>query len=101
MAIELHTIELAPGTVLQNSDRAIIGVIADLATSAGGGAGQAVTKTVSGLSLPAAYTVQVTPSQDAVAYVASKTSSGFVIHLYPRLAANTLSTGTVDVIIVA
>ena len=47
----------------------------------------------------ASYGVQVTPSQDATAYVSGKTSSGFNVVLEPRLAANTLAVGTFDVLV--
>jgi hypothetical protein len=100
MAIELHTVEQVPGTGLANHDRVILGAIPGLATPAGGGAGAAVSVVVSGLSLPANYSVSVMPSQDAVPFVTAKTGAGFTITLNPRLAANTLAVGTVDVLIV-
>ncbi len=102
MAFEQHTIERTPGSnrpALQ--DRCIIGVLVAVANGAGGGAGQSVTTAVAGLRLPAAYDVIVTPNQDAVAYVTSKTLTGFSVVLNPRLAANTLAAGTFDVLIVA
>lgn len=67
----------------------------------GSGAGAAVTTAISFTTpLPtASYNVQVTPGQDAVPYVTSKTTSGFNVVLNPRLAANTLAVGTFDVVI--
>ena len=58
--------------------------------------GASVTTAITGLTLPANsnYGVIVTPNQDAVAYVTSKTTTGFSVVLNPRLAANTLAAGT-------
>lgn len=102
MAFEQHIIERAGGTNRPAiADRCIVGVLVNVANNAGGGAGQSVTTTISGLRLPANYAAIVMPNQDAVAYVASKTQAGFNVVLNPRLAANTLSSGTFDVLILA
>jgi hypothetical protein len=101
MSVIDHTVAQVNGAPLYRKDVAFIGVLADVVTSAGGGAGLAVTKAITGLSLPPTYTVNVIPDQDAVCKVTAKTQSGFTITLYPRLAANTLSAGHVDVQIVA
>jgi len=73
----------------------------DVATAAGGGAGASVTLSVIfNQPIPASvtsYNVQVTPNQDAVAFVTSKTNAGFTLTLNPRLASNTLSSGTNDI----
>lgn len=50
-------------------------------------------------SLPAAYAVQGTPSQDATVWVTSKTVAGFTVNVAPRLAANALAAGTIDLIV--
>ncbi|MBN3757213.1 hypothetical protein G3N95_30025 [Paraburkholderia sp. Tr-20389] len=77
--------------------RAMIASGLGVANAAGGGAGTAVTVVVSGLKgLPSNFGVLVNPGQDATWFVASKTSTGFTITLTPRLAANTLASGTVD-----
>lgn len=67
----------------------------------GGGAGLSVVTAVTFADpMPnASYGVQVTPNQDAVAFVSGKTTTGFNVTLYPRLAANTLAVGTFDVLI--
>lgn len=101
MSIIDHTVAQVNGAPLYRKDVAFIGMLADVATDAGGGAGQAVTKDIAGLSLPAIYTVNVIPDQDATAFVTLKTQSGFRITLRPRLAANTLSAGHVDIQIIA
>ena len=103
MAFELHTVEVPTGGYgFAQKDRIVHAAAFGVANAAGGGAGQSVTVTVSGLSgLPANYGVLVNPGQDATWFVSSKTSTGFTITLNPRLAANTLASGTVDWFLVA
>jgi hypothetical protein len=98
MALELHNIELAQGTIPTAPDRVILGY-QTVANVIGGGAGASVTTAVTFAGLPASYSVIVTPNQDAVAYVTTKTSTGFNVVLTPRLAANTLAVGTFDVVV--
>ena len=105
MSLELHTISLVPGTVPARKDVLRVGFFPDVPTVIGSGAGAAVTLTVNatlfpGLSLPAKYNVHVQPNQDATAYVTAKSGAGFTVTLLPRLAANTLAVGTVDLTIV-
>lgn len=73
----------------------------DVATAAGSGAGASVTlAVVFKAPIPASvtsYNVHVTPNQDAVPFVTSKTNAGFTLTLNPRLAANTLAAGTNDI----
>jgi hypothetical protein len=99
MARDLHTIAVSSGSDLSRSDRLIFAQLT-VSTAAGGSAGASVTTAVT-LNLPPSYKVQLTPSQDAVGYVTSKTSTGFNIVLNPRLASATLAAGTVDVTITA
>ena len=76
---------------------------ANIANVIGGGAGlSVVTAVVFKSPMPSAvYSVNVTPNQDAVAFVTAKTTTGFNVTLFPRLAANTLAVGTFDVIVTA
>jgi hypothetical protein len=83
------------------SDRVLAGQILGVANAAGGGAGAAVATAVVASELPAAYQVIVTASQDATAFVTSKTATGFTVTLTPRLAATTLAAGTFDCLIIA
>ena len=105
MPFDQHTVETPQGCDKPAlSDRRIIGTIIGVANGAGAGAGASVTTAISGLALPEDYAVIVLPSQDAVAYVpddSTRTQFGFHVVLNPRLAANTLSEGTFDVLIVA
>jgi len=102
MGLPVHTLDVAPGSSpTAQPDRVVLAILENVATAAGGGAGASVTTPISGLQLPANYVVQVTPNQDAVPYVTSKTSGGFNVVLNPRLAANTLVAGTVDITILA
>lgn len=102
MAKDLHTVAVpSQSDPLANEDRVILLVKKALANAAGSGAGAAVTIPVTGLQLPASYAVQVTPSQDATAWISGRSQTGFTINLAPRLAANTLAAGTVDVVVLA
>jgi len=102
MAFDVHTVESPNGTNRNAwQDRKLIGQLIAVANLAGSGAGASVTTAISGLQLPANYAVNVTPSQDAVCYVTSKTKTGFSVVMNPRLAANQLAAGTFDVTIIA
>lgn len=85
------------------ADQVMLGLQGQVPHGAGGGAGQAVTIAVTFATgeLPATYSVFANASQDATAYVSSKTSSGFNVTITPRLAATTLGSGTVDLLVVA
>lgn len=98
MPFDLHTLEVPDGGYgFSQKGRALVASGIGVANAAGGGAGAAVTVVVSGLKgLPSNFGVLVNPGQDATWFVSSKTSTGFTITLTPRLAANTLASGTVD-----
>ena len=102
MAIDKRVLAVLDGSGGIYTDRVILGVQIGLANAAGGSAGATVTTAVTLAELlPATYTVLVQPNQDATAYVSSKTASGFNVVLNPRLAANTLASGTFDVVVIA
>lgn len=102
MGLDIHTIDVVPGSnPTAQPDRVLFALLEGVATAVGSGAGVAVVTPISGLQLPANYAVQVTPNQDAVPFVSGKTQSGFNVTLNPRLAANTLAAGTVDIAIFA
>ncbi len=101
MPIDIHTIESPDGATPARTDRAVIGFLPGVANAAGSGAGAAVTVAVTGLVLPPSYSVVVNPGQDATWFVSqsSKTGAGFTVTLNPRLAANTLAAGAIDITI--
>ena len=102
MGLDIHTIDVVPGSnPTAQPDRVLFALLEGVATVAGGSAGAAVVTAIAGLQLPASYAVQVTPNQDATAFVSGKTNTGFNVTLNPRLAANTLAAGTVDIAIFA
>lgn len=101
MSFDYHTVSAPDGAKPQLGDRIVLGSIIGQANAAGSGAGAAVTVPISGLKLPPNYAVAVNPGQDATWFVSAKTQSGFTVTLNPRLAANTLAAGTIDVIITA
>lgn len=94
MSRVLHSVAVMNGVSLAQEDRLVEGHF-QAAHGVGGGAGQVVNIDIVA-TLPAAYTVTATPSQDAVCYVTNRTQAGFRIVVSPRLAANTLAAGTVD-----
>jgi len=98
MSLPVHTIDVLPGSAQAQKDRVTFANLVGVANSAGGGAGQSVTVAVA-LALPASYSVMVNPGQDATWYVSGKTTTGFNVTLTPRLAANTLASGTFDVLV--
>lgn len=83
-------------------DRVVIGQQVNVANLIGGGAGLAVTTTVTfPHPLPTNYQVLVSPKQDCTWYVNNRTAFGFDVVLSPRLAANTLAAGTFDLLLVS
>ena len=61
-------------------------------------AGQGCAVAVTGINLPLKYMVNICDlGQDAVAYVSSRTQTGFTVNINPRLAASTLVAGNVDI----
>ncbi|HEX7854454.1 MAG TPA: hypothetical protein VF503_12235 [Sphingobium sp.] len=102
MSKVVHSVSLLPGfDPTSFEDRLILGVKKALANVAGGSAGASVTVVLTGLSLPKNYTVFVSPGQDATWWISARTQSGFTVNLSPRLAANTLAAGTIDILVVA
>jgi hypothetical protein len=102
MGLPVHTVDVAQGSApLAQPDRVIFAILPGVPNLVGSGAGAAVVTAIAGLQLPASYVVEVTPNQDAVAFVSAKTQAGFNVTLNPRLAANTLAVGTFDVVIFA
>ncbi len=102
MSQMIHSVEVPEGALagLSQKGRLLIGLLPGVANVVGGAAGAAVTVVVTDLkNLPANYTVMVNPGQDATWFVSAKTSTGFTVTLNPRLAANTLAAGTVDIAI--
>ncbi len=100
MSFPYHTTDLIAGSQVNYTDRVKLGSFPNVATAVGGSAGAAVTKAVTfGEPIAVPYSVQVTANQDAVCFVTNKTANGFTVNLTPRLAASTLTAGTVDIIV--
>jgi hypothetical protein len=100
MARDLHTIAVMNGTPLAQEDRVLFANLPQQAHLIGGGAGQAVNLDIA-MTLPASYSVQCTPDQDAVCYVTNRSQAGFRVVISPRLAANTLAVGKIDILVFA
>jgi len=102
MAFDIHTIDVKKvSTPLAQPDRLGFIMQTGVANVAGGSAGASVVTAVAINDLPASatYNVQVTPNQDARAFVSGKTQTGFNVTLIPGSAANTLAAGTFDLLI--
>lgn len=102
MAFDIHTMAVSDKSdALANPDRIYTLLRKAVANGAGGGAGLSVAVAITGLQLPAAYSVFVSPSQDATVWISSRTRTGFTVNLAPRLAASTLAAGTFDLLVLA
>jgi hypothetical protein len=101
MGQDVHTVESPTGFQLAQQDRILIGNLPNVVTPAGGSAGATVTKTFTGLRLPANYSVQVSASQACDASVTGKTNTGFTVTLTPPQTSITLAAGTIDVTVIA
>lgn len=98
MSQVVHSVEVLDTSSLSNQDRLVLGNFPDIPTVAGSGAGTAVVKTFTfAKPISSKYSVFVQSNQDATAKVTAKTSAGFTVTLYPRLAASTLAVGTIDI----
>ena len=103
MPLILNHVQVPDGCDQPNElDRITIGQLKAVANGAGGGAGAAVNVDVTGLQLPAKYQVLVTTKADVTWFVpeANKTTAGFRVTLEPRLAANTIASGAIDILII-
>jgi hypothetical protein len=80
-----------------------VAFLPQVANLAGSAAGATVTVPISGLTLPSAYNVQVTPGSGVVASVLqnSKTNSGFSVVLTPLSSSATVAAGAIDVMVFA
>jgi hypothetical protein len=66
---------------------------------AAAGAGDSVSLTVSGLTLPSVFAVHALPSQPAIVSVGSKTNSGLCVNAYAPSSSITLAAGSVDILV--
>lgn len=97
--IHTRNIGILPGSLSDDPSQHIFGRFR-IAHAIGAGAGLAVATPVTAIKeLPPNYTVLVVPNQDATVWITAKTQAGFTINQAPRLAADTLAAGTVDVLI--
>jgi hypothetical protein len=103
MPLDYHTLQIADGsTPTSFSDRLQVAFLPNVANAAGA-EGAAVTVTLSGLVLPSAYAVHVTPSQAVIVSVPanSKTFSGFSVVLTPLSSTQTIAAGSIDILVTA
>ena len=101
MGFPYHTVVLMNGSAVNNNDRIVFGNFPNVATVAGASAGAAVVTAVTFQeAIKGPYSVEATANQDAVCFVTNKTPNGFTLTINPRLAANQLAAGTVDLTVV-
>jgi hypothetical protein len=102
MSLDIHTLQVANGSVVSQQDRVVLYTQPNIVNAAGGSAGASVTTAVAfGEPLPVNYSVSVTPSQACFDAVTNKTQNGFNVVLTPTLSSVTLGAGTFDVIVLA
>lgn len=99
MAKEIHTITLSSSSDVSNFDDRVGLLRKKVAHGAGGGAGAAVAVAITGLQLPANYYAAAVPSQDATVWISARSQTGFTVNIAPRLAATTLASGSIDLIL--
>lgn len=103
MAIAKHRLSVLDSpTAAQFTDKVLMAQQLDIATAAGGGAGQTVATVVTfPEALPAGYQVVVSPKLAVVWWITARTTFGFTVNIAPLLAATTLGASTVDVLVIA
>lgn len=94
MPLELHTLEMTANPPSGMLDRVMLGT---MTVSNVSGSTSVATSVTWPNTLPATYSVHVTPSQNAGVAVSAKTSTGFTVTLY----ATSVSAGTFDVTVIA
>lgn len=100
--LPLHTLEVQDGSTLAQSDRLLVALRMAVANLIGGGAGTLVTVAVTfAQPMPANYVVLADTGQDTVNFATAKTTLGFTLNILPRLAANTVAAGAVNILILA
>jgi len=102
MPLQVHDMEIADGSTLQNLDRVVIAQQFNIPNGSGGTAGNPVTVSVSFAfqSLPANYAVIVQPNQACLSYVTAKGFTSFNVVLTPSPATATLQAGSFDAIVI-
>jgi hypothetical protein len=98
MGIAYHTIHAPDGAGLNLFDRVTIGTVTAVYPSATAGATSTLAVT---WNEPVAltYTAIMSPIEDCTYFITNKTTVGFTLNVNPRLAANTLGGGSVEILL--
>lgn len=100
MGIAYHTLYATDGTGLNVADRVYFGTVT--ATYASASAGVASTIAVAWSEpIPTPYCAIMSPVEDCTYFISVKTTLGFTLNVLPRLAANALAGGTVEILIIS
>lgn len=100
MGIAYHTSYSPDGTILNLFDRVVIGNVTAVYPAATAGATSTIAVTW-GEPIPTPYMAIMSPIEDCTYFVSARTTVGFTLNVLPRLAANTLAGGSVEILIVS
>lgn len=100
MGLSYQSLYAPDGLATNRSDAVIFGTVS--ATYASASAGVASTVAVTWTEpVPTTYCAVMSPVEDCTYYLTSKTTLGFTLNVLPRLAANSLAGGTVEIMVVS
>lgn len=97
MGIAYHTLYAPDGVGLNLFDRAIVGTVTAIYPSVGAGSLSSVAVSWTEPVITP-YALVMSPIEDCTYYFTNKTALGCTLNVLPRLAANTLSGGSVEII---
>jgi hypothetical protein len=100
VGVAYHTLYTPDGAGVNLADRIVIGSVT--VTYASGSAGAAVTTAVSWAGrIPTPYTLLMSCVEDCTYYATSRTYTSLSLVVAPRLAANSLAGGTVELLFIS
>lgn len=100
MGIAYHTSYAVDGCGLNAANRVYLGSVT--ATYAAAAPGVASTVAVTWTEpVPISYTALMSPTEDCTYFISAKTTVSLTLNVLPRLAANSLVGGTVEILIIS
>lgn len=100
MGIAYHTIYTPDGAGTNLFDRVVVGSVTAVYPAATAGATSTIAVTW-GEPIPTPYAALISPIEDCTYFVSARTTVGCVLNVLPRLAANTLAGGSVELFILS
>ena len=101
MGIPYHTIMANDGLALNNANRVFLGSITATYTAAGAGAATTPVVLTWTEPVPTPFSVFMSPIEDCTWFITAKTTLGCTLNVLPRLAANSLAGGVVQLLIIS